>query len=282
MQPASVTGNILGSYPRTAVSSKSEVEILLQLDDQVALLREGEISNRSGTIAAARWIGGLLHRYLEAVGSNSLFDLSFQEKTAFLFRLLQRYDPETATHTQRVAALAEELGSFLRLRPGSIELLRSGALLHDIGKLCISAKILNGAGALTPQQWEIIKLHPRTGFLMLNAIPGLEAVARIVLNHHERFNGSGYPAAAAGNTIPYFAQIVAICDVVDALQNKRSYKAAWSDRQVENYLDGEAQLLFAPDLCRQMREMLKQRLTSRFALVPAPVPASEPRPHLPM
>lgn len=135
---------------------------------------------------------------------------------------------ETAGHSVRVAELSEAMGSALRLDEAAIFSLRVGGLLHDVGKLGVSPAILGKPGRLTPEEFEQIKEHPAAGARILQAFDRTHMgdVYEIVLHHHERLDGSGYPDGLRGSEISLAARIVAVADVYDALISLRPYRGA--------------------------------------------------------
>jgi ribonuclease P protein subunit RPR2 len=101
-----------------------------------------------------------------------------------------------------------------------------GFLLHDIGKLAVPDAILNKTGALTDEEWELMRGHPEAGVRILSPIPFLGRAIDVVRHHHERWDGSGYPAGLAGESIPMWARIFAVVDAVDAMTSDRPYRDA--------------------------------------------------------
>ena len=139
---------------------------------------------------------------------------------------LDARDPYTAGHSERVSALSVMLGEQLGLPPDELEVLRLGALLHDIGKIGIRDRVLTKNGPLTGEEFEIIKTHPTVGAHILRQVPMLAAHVPIVELHHERPDGRGYPHGLKGDQIPLFARIVHVADAFDAMTSARAYRAA--------------------------------------------------------
>jgi len=143
---------------------------------------------------------------------------------------------ETANHVTRVAELCRLLGKSLGLSGEAIETLVAAAPMHDVGKIAVPDAILSKPGPLTAEERSTMQLHTETGYRILHSSerPLLRAAAVIAREHHERWDGQGYPNGLAGEAISLNGRIVAICDVFDALINARVYKPAWpSDRVVE-------------------------------------------------
>jgi HD-GYP domain-containing protein (c-di-GMP phosphodiesterase class II) len=139
---------------------------------------------------------------------------------------LDARDPYTAGHSDRVSALTVAIGRELRLADDEIEVLRLGALLHDIGKIGVSDNVLRKPGPLTLEEFEAIKAHPRLGSRILKPVAFLAPHLPIVELHHERPDGLGYPHGLAGEEIPLLPRIVRVADAFDAITTARAYRPA--------------------------------------------------------
>ena len=139
---------------------------------------------------------------------------------------LDARDPYTAGHSERVSALSLAIGRCMWLDDTQLEVLRLGALLHDIGKIGISDHVLMKPGPLTGEEYEIIKQHPVVGARILRSVPFLEPHIPIVELHHERPDGKGYPHGLRGTEIPLVASIVHVADAFDAITSARAYRPA--------------------------------------------------------
>ena len=142
-------------------------------------------------------------------------------------------------HETSVSRLAMVLAELLGLRDREIELVGCAAAVHDIGKLAIPDSILMHPGALGPEAWAVLKTHPTIGGMILSGHddPVLDLAAVIALNHHEAFDGTGYPNGRCGEEIPRVARIVSVCDVYDALRRDRPYKAGLGHAAVMTLLE---------------------------------------------
>jgi HD-GYP domain-containing protein (c-di-GMP phosphodiesterase class II) len=175
--------------------------------------------------AAGGMIGALLAR-LERVET---LEAAYEGSLAMIGRALEMRDLETGNHTERVTQMAVRMAKALNLPEPEIRAVRWGAYLHDVGKFAISDTILRKPGKLEPAELELIRQHPQNGYDLIRDIPFLPLTTKhIVLYHHERWDGTGYPTRLAGEDIPLAARIFAVCDVFDALQSKRVYKEAFS------------------------------------------------------
>ncbi len=139
---------------------------------------------------------------------------------------LDARDPYTAGHSERVSVISVAIGRALRLPDDDLEVLRLGALLHDIGKIGVPDQILMKPGPLTAAEFDAIKLHPVLGARILRSVPFLSRHIPIVELHHERPDGRGYPNGLRGDDIPLAARIVHVADAYDAMTSARAYRAA--------------------------------------------------------
>lgn len=135
-------------------------------------------------------------------------------------------DPYTAGHQHRVAALARAIATALGLDEDEVNGIELGASIHDIGKIAVPAEILARPGAISPLERALIETHPRAGVEVIAEIPFPWPVSEIILQHHERLDGSGYPDHLVGDDIHPSARIVAVADVVEAMSSHRPYRAA--------------------------------------------------------
>ena len=137
---------------------------------------------------------------------------------------LDARDPYTAGHSERVSTLAVEMGRAMALTAEELDVLRLGALLHDIGKIGVPDEVLGKPAALTPAEFELIRAHPVIGARILRSIPFLTPHLPIVELHHERPDGHGYPYGLVGEAIPLGARIVHVADAYDAITSARAYR----------------------------------------------------------
>lgn len=139
---------------------------------------------------------------------------------------VEKKDPYTAGHQQRVSDLARAIATEMRLSKKSIDGIRLAASIHDIGKNSVPADILSKPGKLTEHEFGIIKTHPEVGFEILRGIKFPWPIAKTILQHHERLDGSGYPKGLKGSDILMEARIIAVADVVEAISSHRPYRPA--------------------------------------------------------
>ena len=167
-----------------------------------------------------------------------------------LGRAAEYKDNETVTHILRMSAYTKIISKKIGLDNLRAELIFLSAPMHDIGKIGTPDYILRKEGALSPEEWEIVKEHPLQGAEIIgHHQSALLQTARVVaLTHHERFDGTGYPYGIKGYDIPLAGRIVAIADVFDALTSKRPYKEAWSLEKAVEHLISQKGKHFDPEL----------------------------------
>ena len=170
-------------------------------------------------------------------------------------------DTSTEEHTRRVATLAVEIGEQLGLSPNRLRSLAIGGLLHDIGKLSVPESILQRPAALDDGEYAEVKLHPERGRELLNELGGFdETVGRLVLDHHERLDGTGYPRGLESDDLDLPTRILAVCDVYDALVSARVYRPAWEHERALSLLRDEANVAFDARCIEALERVLAPRL----------------------
>ncbi|MCP2014481.1 putative two-component system response regulator [Deinococcus sp. HSC-46F16] len=167
-------------------------------------------------------------------------------------------DDTTGDHTQRVGQLSAAIGTRLGLSPEEVELLRIAARLHDVGKIGIPDSILLKQGPLTPEEYRQMQRHTVIGARILAGGHSrlLQMAETIAQNHHEHWNGRGYPCGLSGEDIPLVARIVAVADVYDALTHRRAYKAAWPRAAALAELRAQSGQQFDPAVVREALRVL--------------------------
>jgi putative nucleotidyltransferase with HDIG domain len=168
-------------------------------------------------------------------------------------------DSPTAGHSHRVALYSLKIAAELGLRGQELKTLSIGASLHDIGKLAIPDSILLKPGALSEEEWVVMRSHVQIGYDLVKQIPFLAEAAEIVLAHHERSDGTGYPRGLKGMEIPVGARIFAVADTVDAMTSDRPYRSALSFREAYEEIRRWSGIRYDPQVC------------DRFLRIPAEV-----------
>ncbi|WP_051324039.1 HD-GYP domain-containing protein [Candidatus Solirubrobacter pratensis] len=141
-----------------------------------------------------------------------------------VLQTLSMRDAMTARHSAAVARYSREVARMLGLSEREQDLIHTAALLHDIGKFILPDSVLFADRKLTSEEWELIKLHPEQGAMLVDRIEGYGPVAEIIMHHHERFSGGGYPAGIAGEAIPMGSRIISAADTYDVMTSRDSYR----------------------------------------------------------
>jgi putative nucleotidyltransferase with HDIG domain len=181
---------------------------------------------------------------------------------ALTVRLAEK-DTYTEEHTRRVALRAVQVGEELGLPPGRLRTLAVGGLLHDIGKLSVPDDILKKPGSLEPAEYVVIQKHPENGRSLLRELGGFgDGVLRLVHDHHERLDGSGYPHGLEAADLDLDTRILAVCDVYDALISTRVYRAAWSAEKALGLLFEQAGSAFDDRVVNALARVLAREPAS--------------------
>lgn len=182
-----------------------------------------------------------LHQEIEATQRELIYRLG---------EAVEKRSKETGGHVKRVALISELLAKKYGLNDIQATNIKLASPLHDIGKIAIPDSILNKPGALEPDEWETMKTHAHVGYEMLNSTnkPLLEMAATIAREHHENWDGSGYPNGLSGESIQIAGRITALADVFDALGSRRCYKEPWALEQIEQEIRKLSGSKFDPKL----------------------------------
>lgn len=173
--------------------------------------------------------------------------------------------PWTAGHSDRVTRLAVAIGREMGLADPELDLIHKAGLFHDIGKIGIPEAVLDKAGKLTDDEYAIIKKHPEKGGEILMPIAAYHHLIPLVVQHHERFDGDGYPAGLSGNSISLGARIMAVSDVYDALISDRPYRPGWEFSRVLEYMTEEAGKQFDPVVVQAFFRIIRQDTATRLS-----------------
>lgn len=203
------------------VSKYIEKKALSERTQQQALSVAEEVMKNvmSGDLVNAKAV--------ESVVENVLNDILESDNAALNLLNIRNFDDYTYTHSVNVATISLLIGSKLNLSKGDNLKLGVGALMHDLGKIKIPVEILNKNGKLTDEEFAVMRKHPEYTYEIMKENPDITEIAKeIAAEHHEKVDGSGYPKKIKGKEISYFAKIVAVADVYDALTTNRSYRGA--------------------------------------------------------
>ncbi|MBI4686842.1 MAG: response regulator [Nitrospirae bacterium] len=180
---------------------------------------------------------GILERQIVEVKQNLM--MSYEGTVKALLLAIDAKDQYTAGHSEHVARLSHAIGEAMGLPEEAVESLRQSALIHDIGKIGVDETILKKRGPLIDEEFKEIRRHPEIGGRIVSAIPFLEEATMVIVYHHEKFNGTGFPAGLKGEEIPPMARIVTVADAIDAMMRDRPYrKRLPADKILSELLEG--------------------------------------------
>jgi len=188
----------------------------------------------------------------------------YRETIDSLVAAVDAKDSYTKGHQKRVAALVNKIGESMNLAAGELEKICQAATLHDIGKIGVAEYILRKESKLSNKEYEIVKKHPVIGADILSPATFLKDITPLVLYHHERFDGKGYPKGLKGDQIPFGARVIAVADAIDAMLWERPYAASMAVAGVEEDLKEAAGSQFDPDIVTVILEKKLVMFTSKY------------------
>src|SRR5579872_2036301 len=205
---------------------------------------------------------------LEQTQRMRLLEETVNERTVELRRLLDRLhdasentlealvaaldarEHETQAHSKRVSELTLYLAREMNVDAWQLDVIRRGAMLHDIGKIGIPDSILLKPGKLTGEEWVEMQKHPQIGYWILDGIEALQSASEVVLSHHERYDGAGYPRKLPGSSIPLGARIFSVADCLDSMTSDRPYRKAMSYQDARVEIADSSGTQFDPDVVK--------------------------------
>jgi len=173
-------------------------------------------------------------------------DQMYHDIIESLVTALEAKDYYTRGHSERVAFMTYEISKKLGLKGIELENIHMAAHLHDIGKIGVPDNVLNKTGKLLLHEWEYMKMHPKIGYDILSKSDKLKHISKVVLSHHERWDGRGYPNGLAKTAIPLGSRIIAVADSIDAMTSNRPYREAMSFEKCINEILINKGLMFDP------------------------------------
>ncbi len=177
-----------------------------------------------------------------------------------LVRTVNDHDTYTGGHSCRVATMSGDMARLLGFPKDEIAFMQQAGLVHDIGKIGIPDTLLNKTGPLTADERYLVRLHPILGASILSRVPGMDRLVPVVLNHHECWDGSGYPSGVAGVRVPIESRIILVVDAFDAMTSNRPYGRILGTEEALAELRRHAGTQFDPMLVEAMHEAFRSGL----------------------
>lgn len=209
-------------------------------------------SSRQSPLIPGETTALLLDSYLDSLADRRRRDLATIEALA---AAVEVRDLGTGQHLHRVTTLATECLDRIDSDLASNEEVQFGFTLHDVGKIGVPDAILNKAGPLSDAEWKVMRRHPEMGARIVEPIGFSSAATDVILSHHERFDGSGYPFGLSGDEIPLTARAFAVVDALDAMTSDRPYRAAMSEPDALEVIHGEAGKSFDPEVAQVLIDL---------------------------
>lgn len=215
--------------------------------------------------------------------ANRLLVRGHEQSLRVLVSAMDIRHKETRDHSERVMRMTVALARLAGVPDDELQDVKFGALLHDIGKLALPDSILIKPGPLDAQETRVMRTHPQIGYDLLQRVDFLKTVTDIPLNHHERWDGTGYPMGLKGEAIPLAARVFSVVDVWDALSFPRVYKPAWPEPKVLAYLQDVAGSQLDPRMVmlfiEHYDELKRIGLGASTAMPAVELPMPEGAPH---
>ena len=177
-------------------------------------------------------------------------NFEYHEMVECITSALDARDPYTGNHSRRVSDMACFLCQKLGISHEETQEIHISGHLHDIGKIGVPDRVLLMPEKLNDEEWELMKKHPEIGADILSKSPHFSRIAAIILHHHERWDGKGYPFGAKGTEIPIGARIIAVCDSIDAMASARAYRKALPLDVVKSEIEKNIGIMYDPKIAQ--------------------------------
>jgi putative nucleotidyltransferase with HDIG domain len=230
-----------------------------------------------GNLASLPWFEPKIGPGAPVLPSSSLKPAPFggsliyrQESIKALLRTLSARDPYTGHHSNRVTNIALTFARSLNLPAQELEALANAGYLHDIGKIGVSDSILLKPGPLTPEERAVIETHPLIGEKIVEPLNFKSQEKDLILLHHERWDGQGYPLGLSGNNIPFLCRVLALADVFDALTSDRPYRQSFTLSDALTEIEAQGGQQFDPELALKFVHLVGSLGTHTLSHLPPP------------
>ncbi len=194
-----------------------------------------------------------LHKRFEYLKDAILNSLPAVEK------YVESLDSNVSVHQKKVATISEALADYMELSPKDKLGIRAASKLHDLGKLCVPSEILNKPGSLTKLEYDITQFHSYIGYRILSKIRVMAEASKMVLQHHERIDGSGYPAGLKGDELSIGAKILAVADVLEAMTSLKPYRFPHDRKNTLEEISKEKGIKYDPDVVEACIELFDKK-----------------------
>jgi len=236
---------------------------LIGRDKVLGVLNISKFRDPSFTTSDLQIASVLASQVVAAMENASLYEglrESYFRTVQALVAAVEAKDPYTRWHSTNVAKYAVAVGRDLGLTPSQLEEVHIAAILHDVGKIGISERIISKPDRLSREEFDIMKDHPAHGIRILEPIGFPQPIINAIYQHHERYDGNGYPQGIAGENIALTARILSVADTIDAMVSERPYRSASSSDAVVRELEKESGLQFDPSVSTAARKLIEQGL----------------------
>ena len=230
----------------------------IPISDNLAPIRE-ENGGTAGTVLVFRDITERKRMEEERQHGIERMRMALGATVQAMAAVVETRDPYTAGHQRHVADLARAIATEMGLASDQIDGIRTACTIHDIGKISVPAEILSKPVKLSEIEFNLIKIHPQSGYDILKDIDFPWPVARMVLEHHERINGSGYPQGLSGDKLLIESRIIAVADVVEAIASHRPYRAGLGISTALDEIGKNKSVLYEPEVADACLKLFKER-----------------------
>ena len=253
---------------------------LIGKDRPLGVLNMSKFMDPPFTTSDLQIVSVLASQVVAAMENASLYEglrASYFRTVQALVAAVEAKDPYTRWHSTNVAKYAVAIARDLGLSPTQLEDIHISAILHDVGKIGISERIIGKPDRLSREEYDVMKDHPAHGIRILEPIGFEPAIITAIYQHHERYDGKGYPRGLAGEAIDLMARILTVADTIDAMVSERPYRGIISTDRVLQELEAESGLQFDPAVARTARNLIEKGLLKLGTPVHAQSPSAPER-----
>lgn len=246
------------------------MQTVQQRMEHIDLIEEPIVIQSSVLVRREESILDTIYSGIQSMRTKKLMDKTsvHSEMLRSLMQALTQCDGDTSNHVQRTQKSGEALGRKIGLTDRQQSDLALLAILHDIGKIGIPLEILNKPGRLTEAEWKVLKTHAEKGYQIAKSSQELSGIAEMILYHHERWDGNGYPRGLKGEEIPLLSRIIAVVDAYDAMISDRSYRKGMSESAARAELRRCSGTQFDPGIVREFLNLLEENDQKKKVVVP--------------